>query len=107
MLVLIAFWVWSWRENRWKALHQGLWRGGWLTIGLATTLSLFAALAFWQFFTLFHAIFFEGDSWIFLYSDTLIRLFPLRFWQDVFIATGLIVVGSALALAIKLKPKKE
>jgi integral membrane protein (TIGR01906 family) len=33
----------------------------------------------------FHLIFFEGDTWLFLYSDTLIRLFPTRFWRDVFI----------------------
>lgn len=107
LLVLLAFWVWSWRKKQSIAFHQGLSRGGWLTIGLVTTLSLFGAVAFWQFFTLFHALFFEGNSWIFQYSDTLIRLFPLRFWQDAFIAAGLIVVGGALVLAIKLKPREE
>ncbi len=107
LLVLLALWVWSWREKQMQAFQHGLRRGGWLTIGLVTTLSLFAAVAFWQFFTLFHALFFEGESWIFLYSDTLIRLFPLRFWQDAFIAAGLIVVGGALAFALKLKPRED
>lgn len=107
LLVLVAIWVWSWRQKRLQAFRQGLRRGGWLTIGLVITIGLFASVAFWQFFTLFHSLFFEGDSWIFLYSDTLIRLLPLRFWQDVFIAAGLIIVGGALVLALKLKPGAE
>jgi uncharacterized membrane protein len=64
---------------------------------------LFGALAFWQFFTLFHGLFFEGDSWLFLYSDTLIRLFPIRFWQDVFLAAALITTGGGLGLALGLR----
>ena len=107
LLVLVAIWVWSWRQKRLQAFRQGLRRGGWLTIGLVITIGLFASVAFWQFFTLFHSLFFEGDSWIFLYSDTLIRLLPLRFWQDVFFAAGLIIVGTALVLALKLKPGAE
>ena len=107
LLVLVAIWVWSWRQKRLQAFRQGLRRGGWLTIGLVITIGLFASVAFWQFFTLFHSLFFDGDSWIFLYSDTLIRLLPLRFWQDVFIAAGLIIVGGALVLALKLKPGAE
>jgi len=107
LLALVAFWVWSWREKRWQVFNQGLRRGAWLTIGLVITLGFFAAVAFWQFFTIFHSLFFEGDSWIFLYSDTLIRLLPIRFWQDAFIAAGLIVTGGALVLALKLKPVEE
>lgn len=107
LLVLIASWIWSWRKNDLGALRQGLRRGGWLTIGLVIVIGLFAVVAFWQFFTWFHSLFFEGDSWVFLYSDTLIRLLPLRFWQDVFIAAGVIVVAGALVLALKLKPKSD
>jgi len=107
LLVLIASWIWSWRQNRLQAFHQGLRRGGWLTIGLAITIGLFAAVAFWQFFTLFHALFFEGESWVFLYSDTLIRLLPLRFFQDIFIAAGAIIIAGALGLALILKPKSD
>lgn len=60
---------------------------------------------FWAFFEGFHSLFFEGDSWLFLYSDTLIRLFPLRFWQDTFLfAAGIAVLGGfGLALGIKTK----
>ena len=62
---------------------------------------------FWSFFAGFHSIFFEGDSWLFEYSDTLIRLFPLRFWQDTFLfAAGLAVAGGlGLALGIRKQPR--
>jgi integral membrane protein (TIGR01906 family) len=46
----------------------------------------------------FHRLFFEGDTWLFYYSDTLIRLFPERFWRDVF----LLLAGATLAEAVAL-----
>ncbi len=90
------------------AYLRGLQRGGWLTLSLVIVLGLFGAFAFWDFFTLFHRVFFEGDSWIFDPSDTLIRLFPLRFWQDVFGVAALIVTAGALILALspRLNPKR-
>ena len=75
-------------------------------IGLAGTLAVVVLVGmfilpglFWSFFAGFHAIFFEGDTWQFAYSDTLIRLFPLRFWQDAFLFAALIAVGGGLGLA--------
>ena len=75
-------------------------------IGLVIAIGLFGAIAFWQLFTLFHALFFQGDSWQFLFSDTLIRLFPIQFWQDAFIWAGVISIGGALGLALGLKEKR-
>ncbi len=43
----------------------------------------------------FHHLFFQGDTWLFLYSDTLIRLFPERFWQQVFAFLALATLGEA------------
>ena len=105
LLAGLGFWAWygKWRQD----FRQGLRRGGWLMIGLVVTIGLFGALAFWQFFTLFHSLFFEGDSWLFLYSDTLIRLFPMQFWQDAFLWAGVISVGGALALALGLREKQS
>jgi uncharacterized membrane protein len=41
------------------------------------------ALFAWQvWFDNFHLLFFEPSSWLFAYSDSLIRLFPLQFWID-------------------------
>lgn len=80
--------------------RRGAGRGGWLTVGLVAAVLLAVAISFWDFFTVFHQMFFEGDSWLFYYSDTLIRLFPLRFWSDAFIFTGLISLGGAAALIV-------
>ncbi|MBI5295436.1 MAG: TIGR01906 family membrane protein [Chloroflexi bacterium] len=105
LILLALLGLWAWRGDWMREFLQGLRRGGWLVIILAAGLGGFAAVAFWQFFTFFHSLFFEGDSWLFLFSDTLIRLFPMQFWQDVFIWVGAIVLGGALALAFALKPK--
>ncbi len=103
LLLLFLLGIWA-RQGKWQPAYlQGLKRGGWLTLGLVVTVGLFAALAFWQFFTWFHALFFEGDSWLFLYSDTLIRLFPMQFWQDVFLGAALIAVAGAAGLILGIR----
>lgn len=101
--VTVLLGIWAWRSGWLDTYWNGLRRGGWLMLGLAAVIALFASLAFWKFFTMFHALFFQGDSWLFDYSDTLIRLFPLQFWEDVFIWVAIIVVGGALALAFSGK----
>ncbi len=89
---------------------NGLRRGGMWMIGLAIALGLVAVMGiainpdvFWQFFTLFHRIFFTGDSWLFYFSDTLIRLFPIRFWQDAFLWAAILALGGGIGLAFGLK----
>jgi integral membrane protein (TIGR01906 family) len=103
VMTLLA--IWAWRSVWVPAYLRGLRRGGWFMLALGAALAVFAATSFWQFFTLFHELFFTGDTWLFEYSDTLIRLFPLRFWEDVFMWVGLIVIGSALGLALGIKGK--
>lgn len=67
--------------------------GSTLTLGLLGAVGVYMVLSWGEFFTTFHRIFFVGESWLFLYSDTLIRLFPMRFWADVAIViTGPLVV---------------
>ena len=44
-------------------------------------------------------VFFSGDSWRFSTADTLIRLYPERFWQDVSRLAAAIAVGQAIVLA--------
>jgi len=63
-------------------------RGALLTILLIVSVLIYLAINFNQLFTQFHQLFFEGDSWLFLLSDNLIRLFPLRFWRDIFLFIG-------------------
>ena len=89
---------------------SGLRHGGMWMIGLAVSIGLIAGVGiaanpnvFWQFFTFFHSLFFEGDSWLFYYSDTLIRLFPIRFWQDAFLWAAILSLGGGAGLAFGLK----
>jgi integral membrane protein (TIGR01906 family) len=103
LALFVMLGVWSWRSGWMPDYLRGLRRGGWLVLGLAGALALFAVLDFWRFFTWFHTLFFQGNSWLFEYSDTLIRLFPMQFWQDVFIWVAAIVLGSALGLAFGIR----
>ena len=50
------------------------------------------------FFVRFHEVFFSGDSWRFNDADTLIRIYPERFWQDVSRLAAAIAVGQAIVL---------
>lgn len=103
--ILIGLGLWAYFKKWMFDFRSGLSMGGWLTVGLILGVGLFAAVSFWQFFTFFHEIFFSGDSWLFLYSDTLIRLFPIRFWQDVFMwVLGFALLAGA-ALGWFLRPK--
>jgi integral membrane protein (TIGR01906 family) len=71
--------------------------GSLITVGLLVVLGVYMVLNWDQFFTNFHRIFFEGDSWLFLFSDTLIRLFPIKFWVDVAGAiVGILVVEAII-----------
>jgi integral membrane protein (TIGR01906 family) len=81
------------------ALRAGLVGGAVLTAVLLVGLVTYLLLNFNLFFTQFHQVFFEGETWIFLWSDTLIRLFPLPFWQHAFIFVGGGALLEAAALA--------
>lgn len=80
----------------WKALS----RGGLLTIMMIALVLVFVILAFTSLFTQFHMLFFTGDTWLFEYSDTLIRLFPMQFWQDAFIWMAVLSILQALVIFI-------
>ena len=110
LVLLLGLGVWS-RLGGWEqAFRQGVMRGGWLMVGLAVVIGMIVVIGivinpnvFWSFFAGFHSLFFEGDSWLFLYSDTLIRLFPIRFWQDAFLLAAVIALGGGVALGLGLR----
>ena len=112
LALLAGLGAWAWFGQWWQAYRLGLMRGGWLMVGLAVVIGLIVVVGisinpnvFWNFFVGFHRLFFEGDTWMFLFSDTLIRLFPLRFWQDAFLLAAVIALGGGIALGLGLKPK--
>lgn len=99
LAALLGLGLWAWRGGWLPGYLHGLGGGGKLTIGLIVFILAAVAISFRELFTAFHQIFFTGDTWLFLYSDTLIRLFPMRFWQDGFIAMGLFtLIGASLLI---------
>jgi integral membrane protein (TIGR01906 family) len=87
-------------RTRLRALvPTGLLAGALATLGVAVLAVPVIVLGFDDFFTRFHEVFFSGDSWRFSTADTLIRLYPERFWQDVSRLAAAIAVGQAIVLA--------
>jgi len=107
--LLVAIAAAAWRFKWWDEFRVWLGRGGKVTVILILVLLVFIAVSFDALFVEFHHIFFQGDSWLFLYTDTLIRLFPMRFWQDVFIALALfsLLGGAALWRFAPPRPAKK
>jgi hypothetical protein len=75
---------------------RGLLNGAILTIALFIAVGVFAAVGFQAFFTLFHRVFFAGDTWLFNYTDSLIQFYPLPFWFN----TSLVLVGVTVVEAV-------
>jgi integral membrane protein (TIGR01906 family) len=105
--LILGFGLWARFGGWWPEYVSGNWRGGWLAVGLVVVIGILAAISFWQFFTLFHGLFFTSDSWQFQFSDTLIRLFPMRFWQDAFLFVGVLDVLGGLAMGLGLLSKRN
>ena len=83
-----------------KAVLRGALLGGTgLTLVILLGIVTYLLLNFNMFFTQFHEVLFTGNTWTFLWSDSLIRLFPLRFWEDAFIFVGGGAIVEALLIA--------
>jgi integral membrane protein (TIGR01906 family) len=93
LILLIAFIFW--RTGRAEVLGMAVQRAGRVTLILIGVLVVGIVASFSVLFVGFHRIFFEGDSWLFAYSDTFIRLYPQRFWRDCFILLALVTVIEA------------
>ena len=87
------------KENRALAA-RGLLNGAVLTIGLFVAVGFFAAIGFQTFFTLFHKVFFEGETWLFNYTDSLIQFYPLPFWFATSIALVATTIGQAAIVGL-------
>jgi len=90
MIILLA------AQHLRRRATAGVLGGSLLALGLLGAVGGYMVLSWGSFFTTFHRVFFEGDTWIFPYSDTLIRLFPIRFWMDV----ATVIVGLLIAEVI-------
>ena len=83
------------RPTRFRA-PAALLGGSLLTLGGLVAVGGLMLFQWNVFFTSFHELFFPTDTWIFAYSDTLIRCFPVRFWMDV----AMVIVGLLVAEAV-------
>ncbi len=106
VVILILSGIYHKRNGRTESYWQAVSRGGRLTAFLLLTILFLTLVSFQALFTNFHLIFFEGDSWLFSYSDTLIRLFPMRFWQDAFLVFGILTLAGGVVLGWFL-PRKH
>lgn len=98
LLILLSFLLWKKGER--KALASALQSGGLLTSGLILLIALLAIFG-WQFwFNTFHLFFFKPGSWLFSYSDTLIRLFPVEFWFDGTLTISVLSLVGGLLFAL-------
>lgn len=88
LILLAGIGAWSWFGGWWGTFRRGVGRGGWFTVILFGTIIVLVILSFGIVFVAFHNIFFAAGTWTFNFSDTLIRLFPERFWRDIFLAVG-------------------
>ncbi len=80
------------------AIWRGLLGGSLLTLMILVAVVVAVVIAWDTFFTGFHELFFTNGTWVFEYSDSLIRLYPVRFWQDAAINIGVFAGVGALSI---------
>ena len=99
VLLLVAGLVF-WKNGEQQIFASALGSGGLLTSGIILAIGMMAFFAWDTWFELFHRFFFVPGSWLFSYTDTLIRLFPLEFWFDATLTISALgfVSGSLLAV---------
>ncbi len=79
-------------------LRSALLGGIGLTLVLLVALVTYLSVDFNDFFVQFHGVFFAAGTWTFLFTDSFIRLFPEKFWEDAFTIIGGGAVLEALAI---------
>ena len=99
LFILIGLFL-SYRKESLPEFAHGLIIGGLLVAGLVAVLGLLAIITWQVWFVAFHQIFFTPGSWTFNTSDTLIRLFPERFWYDAALTLSGLSLISGLGIAL-------
>lgn len=97
-LLSVALAVLLWRAAGLGTLAPAMAGAGKAAVVAMLVLIVVLVVGFSVLFVGFHRVFFEGETWIFQYSDSLIRMFPERFWQVAFgtIGVATMVQGGAL-----------
>jgi integral membrane protein (TIGR01906 family) len=79
---------------------RALLTGAAATLVVIAAIGIFSVVAFDQFFVLFHHVFFEGDSWLFNYTDSLIQFYPEPFWEAASYGFALFVAAASLVIGL-------
>jgi integral membrane protein (TIGR01906 family) len=75
---------------------RAIYQGGLATVIILAAIALFIAVGWSVFFVQFHELLFPPGTLTFRYSDSLIRLFPEKFWFDI----GVIMSVGSLLLGV-------
>lgn len=100
LIALLGMGIWAGLAGWGREYRAGVGRGGWLTLILLGTILVLVLLSFGVVFVAFHNVFFAPGTWTFNFSDTLIRLFPERFWRDIFLYVGGLTMAGGLFLGL-------
>ena len=95
-------------RGNWRTFSSAIKLGGFGTAGLIAIVGILAFIGWDTWFLIFHKLFFTSGSWTFNFSDTLIRLFPQKFWMDaVFTVSGLsLIIGLLTGFVGRIWQKK-
>ena len=99
-IVILLSAVYLARTGRGSSAAKALLTGSIFTVGLIGFIGVFAAFAFRFYFVRFHRMFFEGETWMFPNTDTLIQIFPEKFWFDVSLLIVLFTLVSAVIIGV-------
>ncbi len=97
--VLLGLAILLWNPPTRREAYRAILHGGISTTLILLFLALFILLAWSVFFVQFHELLFPPDSWMFYMGDSLIRLFPEKFWFDlgVILSVGTLLEGVLVA----------
>jgi integral membrane protein (TIGR01906 family) len=84
-------------------LAYTLMMAGLVTMTITTMMVMLISVLWDFFFKLFHEIFFQAGTWTFATSDSLIRLYPEKFWVDT--AAGIIIYSTLVSVLLTLAPR--
>lgn len=99
--------LWLLVQRQGHLLLRGINAGAWLSVILIFAMIVYLLVNFNSLFDTFHKLFFADGTWVFNYSDTLIRLFPLEFWRDAFFLVGAFTLLSAWLLIVITRRKRK
>jgi len=100
VLILVALVVLARLASTRLLAARALVTGAATTLVLILAIGIFSVVSFDQFFILFHHIFFEGNSWLFNYTDSLIQFYPEPFWEAASYGFALFVGAASLLIGL-------